>query len=159
MQTSGFTIITSNVLTQIIASLHERFVNEYELNEAARLAIVAAVSNPEYKLRWAFDEEVETKARKMFSEEVQKAAQQSESSQSSATQKSSTSSLLSSAAVSPEEPNNSDFIILRPITFTSNNDQALAYLDDRRDDIKHLACYPIVSKVFKRSNTPLCSSV
>lgn len=156
MQISGFTVITPMTLEKIVFALHKRFVNEFELNEPARIAVVATVSNPYYKLRWAFDEEVESKARRMFKEEVKKVVQQQKRQPTTTSAPSSPSSSNAVASGSSQVAKSSGFIILRPTT--TIKDEADVYLEDIRDDLKHLEGYPIVSKVFKRFNTPLCSS-
>lgn len=145
--TTGFTVIGPTILPQLISALQQRFFNEFELNEPAKLAVLAAVSHPLYKLRWTFGETLERKAREMFMDEVSKIVRQEAMTQN-----------RPSTSASQSSQSQSDFIILRPSAVNTNMDEGRLYLEDMRESLDMLQSYPAVLKVFKRSNTPLCSS-
>lgn len=147
MQTGGFTVFATQTVPKLIEALHARFVGEYELQDSARLAVVAAVSHPQYKLRWTFNETDMQKAREIFVSEVARVITHG---------RNDTASSQASTSISQSNSNSHDFIILRPSVVVK--DEAILFLEDTRDTMDHLASYPAVMKVFKKSNNPLCSS-
>lgn len=140
LQRTGFAVIGPLLVPKLIEALHKRFRSEYELHDSASLAVLATVSHPNFKLRWTFDDALEQRAREIFMKEVKKI----------------TSNASRTATSQQQKPTTSDFIILRPSANVI--DEARLFLEDTREDMNHLHCYPAVLKLFKRANTPLCSS-
>lgn len=138
----AFAITGSAIIPNMIQKLQDRFDAEFNLDDKAKLAVLATVSHPQYKLLWAFDEAVQGKARSIFVEEV--------------------SEVQAEMTTSPEAPSqevsspSGNFLFLRPSVEPPN--QAVMFLSDTRTSMEHLNAYPAVKKVFMRSNTPLCSS-
>lgn len=129
--------ISVEVISPLINAFQTRFKAELSLDESAKLAVIAAVSHPEFKLRWADSEEDATKARDIFINAVNEA-----------------SSLDPDQEMQPDT--SGGFLCLRPPNVQTN--EAIGFLVDSRRDLKSLDSYPAVKKVFKSSNTPLCSS-
>lgn len=123
------------ILPLVLLSFEKRFLPQLTLDESISLAVVAAVSHPQFKLRWVDCAATEAKAQAIFIAAVEKVETRN------------------------AEPNVSDtsedFLVLRP---SRSSSQVISYLNDTRTDLKMLESYPAIKKVFKSSNTPLCSS-
>lgn len=108
-----------------------------ELDGSSHDAIVAAVSNPKYKLRWINDVTLKENAKSFFLQEIQKFQEPDRIEQAYDSQV-------------------DDFLVFAQ---TPNNfDEASAFLDSSNSSFEMLEAFPLVKKVFKKFNTPLNSS-
>lgn len=130
-----FSYITG-ALPLVIRAFEKRFPSHLSLDDSSHLAVVAAVSHPQFKLRWVDGAATEAKAQAIFIEAVMKESPEN--------------------AYLNVPDSSDDFVILKPTR--SNSNQAINFLNDPRCDLNMLESYPAVKKVFKSSNTPLCSS-
>lgn len=136
-----------SIIPKVLQRFQERFESHLNFEESSRDAIVAAVSNPKYKLRWITNETFKGKAKQMFMEEIRK-LENSEA-----------------AAEGNRERENDqegeDFLIF---SSPSNEDggsasgEAKNYLESSSTSMEMLEAFPLVKKLFIRFNTPLNSS-
>lgn len=143
MKAQNSLIMVGSALPLVINAFEARFSAQINLEPSAELAIIAAVSHPGFKLRWADDPDTEQKAREIFVREVNK---------------------MSLAAAPADDGGlgtprpaggSGSFLVLRP---SATVNESFGFLNDPRDDLQLLDSYPIIKEIFKVSNTPLCST-
>lgn len=164
-QQQGLTILVP-VLPKLLVVLQseKRFAAEFEFRESVHEAVIASVSHPKFKLGWLVgDDEKSQIARSLLEDEVMKVMQEMET--------------IPSSTPPPPQPNHNsianvfgidDFCIMQAGTGIDTSGQGQcrgraasetnAFLNDNRTELQMLDSYPTVKKVFKRTNTVMCSS-
>lgn len=119
--------------------VNKRFVDEFKLEEKARMAICAAISNPKYKAQWGTEDESE-KALVIFRSEYDEIA-------------------ASFHQDSDDiEIESEDFIHLRTAPLPSASTELTRFLIDQRKDFKMLDEYPVIKEIFLKTNTQMPTS-
>lgn len=146
-----------------VMSSQRRFGPEFEF--ADHDGIIAALSHPRFKLAWLGQDGQKMRvARELFEQEVVKVmeaeaqAQVVESGHETRRNHNSIADNCSSDydfLIMQDEYNDANIVtsvLLRATT------EAAAYFNNPRRDLEMLALYPTIRSVFKRTNTPTCSS-
>lgn len=128
-----------SVIDETIKNFCGRFKAEINFDDSAVDAIVAAVSNPKYKLRWITDLALTDKAKNFFTREVAKMKEVPEI----------------QIDLEEQQPVD-DFLIFQQSH--SDDNEANSYLNSSCSSYESLEAFPTVKKVFIKFNTPLNSS-
>lgn len=131
-----------SIIPKVLERFQERFYAHLNFEESSRDAVVAAVCNPKYKLRWIASEPMQEKAKRMFLEEFNKLGQVVQEGEGDAN------------AVADRSED--DFLIFTQAPPIDN--EAKSYLESAGTSYEMLEAYPQVKKLFVRFNTPLNSS-
>ena len=135
--------IVTDAAKPLLQAFVKRFKNFFDFHEfvpAVKLAIVASISHPKYKLNWfRYSPELKQIAKRIFEGEVSSHAITTTLSAPS------TSSILSIFETEHEEAN-------------SVSNEINRYLVDPSKDINMLHAFPNIKKIFMKSNVAVCSS-
>lgn len=144
----------------------KRFAAELELQISVHDAIFATVSHPRFKLGWLGSDTVQKRTvRDLFEAEVAKVIeaeippeQKSNANTSTVVQ----TSRNHNSIVGIDGAGMDDFLIMHDESENAGYNRATnevsAYLNNLRHDFAMLDLYPTVRKIFKRTNTVMCSS-
>lgn len=144
-----------SILATIVPKLHEkfqeRFADHLNLTGNVKNAIIGSVSHPEFKLKWLQGEKY-AKAKEIFEREVFE-----NFSDEGVAQGREDKMLVDSDDFYyfPEsDPSNQNVVQVRG----RSAEEALNYLGSPRRDLKVLDTFPIIKKIFLKSNTPMAST-
>lgn len=121
----------------------KRFVNEFELNEGARMAICGAISCPRYKAQWGTEED-SSKAMEIFKREFEVVSAELR--------------VAPRASDHNQTGSQRSFIQLRPSPLAPEASELTRYLVDQRTHLKMLDEFPVIREIFFKNNTQLPTS-
>lgn len=135
--------IAEELVEPLLNSVIQRFKSFYdfdESNRSVRMAIIASVSHPKYKLYWfKHIQWLKPKALNLFKGEVEQ--------------------FESPESVPATSTKKASFLVLEDDDdLTSVDTEISRYLSDSTKEIQMLHAYPTIKKVFTKNNTPVCSS-
>lgn len=145
-----YQMVGQHMKTALLFTFENRFSSFMTFNYSNRTFIVAAVSNPVYKLKWISNERDVMIARNYFEEEVQKI------------QDHRTSTIEN--LLEDEENAEDEFVPLnllsstRRISTESSSIEISNFLEDRDKNFSMLSKYHSIDKVFRKFNTTLSAS-
>lgn len=142
----------------------KRFAAEFQFRESVHEAVISSVSHPKFKLGWLTgDEEKTLQARELLENEVNRLMlEEWESSQSVEVVENPTQPQANHNSIA--ELGFNDFVIMQAGNVETGHNRSRAthetsaYLKDNRTDLHMLDSYPTIKKIFKRTNTVMCST-